>query len=539
MPPPILIKERSKNLYGKTSTEALLGGTGDDYLRGNGGADSLTGGLGSDRFIFERTLAANGVDVIRDYTYNAIPAPRSLGPQPEMDVLDFSLVGFARGALASGDVSSVVRFMAVGSDAHVMISLNGRGSFQQWAVLENVQAGSTVAFQIGGRTYTQTVRSGELDYDIGNDDRRGTGEIERPADDDEWFDDGLTVAGRGAEVLIGDRVRGFDGVTPFEPGVTAIPIPQAFTAAQADDIGDTQFQVYYGTYDASTDIFTVTSTQNTTADLRTATHTMVLYDNDPMDGVERVEGFVLQGLYAKNQWFVDIAGSSGPTLRYQNTYELSADIQPELTAENVLYGSSANEKIMGDLGGDIIYGGAGNDMLFGGGRSPYMNGGSGDGIDWLTGGEGPDFFFAVTETSGDIDVVKDFQSQDLLFLVLDPALVIGVFHNVDQSAVLAPLAVFNDATLTDLGTITGSTLQAALEAKNGVNGGIVLTPTSVPMVYVFDYGDKDYVFWDAFVDGYSPVPTGPTLDRDDDVVVEITGIANLAVSNIIIGGLPG
>ncbi|MBX9833541.1 MAG: hypothetical protein K2X78_10920 [Burkholderiaceae bacterium] len=538
MPPPILIKERSKNLYGKTSTEALLGGTGDDYLRGNGGADSLTGGLGSDRFIFERTLAANGVDVIRDYTYNAIPAPRSLGPQPEMDVLDFSLVGFARGALASGDVSSVVRFMAVGSDAHVMISLNGRGSFQQWAVLENVQAGSTVAFQIGGRTYTQTVRSGELDYDIGNDDRRGTGEIERPADDDEWFDDGLTVAGRGAEVLIGDRVRGFDGVTPFEPGVTAIPIPQAFTAAQADDIGDTQFQVYYGTYDASTDIFTVTSTQNTTADLRTATHTMVLYDNDPMDGVERVEGFVLQGLYAKNQWSVDISGPSGTTLRYQSNYAFSADIQLSLVAENALYGSNADDTMLGDLGIDIIQGGVGNDVLFGGGRSPLVDGGPDDGADWLTGGAGNDAFFAVAEASGGIDAVTDFAVGDFLFLSVTKELVLGALDgNVPPQAwtVLGETA----ATLTDLGTLTGNTLQAALEAKNGVNGGIVLTPTSVPMVYVFDYGGKDYVFWDAFVDGYSPVPTGPTLDRDDDVVVEITGIANLAVSNIIIGGLPG
>lgn len=538
MPPPILVKERSKNLYGKTSTETMLGGTGDDYLRGNGGADSLTGGLGSDRFIFERTLAANGVDVIRDYTYNAIPAPRSLGPQPEMDVLDFSLVGFARGALSSGDVSSVVRFMAVGSDAHVMISLDGRGSFQQWAVLENVQAGSTVAFQIGGRTYTQTVRADALEYDIGNGDRTGSGQNGPAADNDEWFDDSLTVAGRGAEVLIGDRVRGFDGVTPFEPGVTAIPIPQALTAAQAGDIGDMQFQVYYGTYEASTGIFTVTSTPGTTADPRTATHTMVLYDNDLMEDVQRVDGFVLDGLYAKNQWFVDVSSPSGPMLRYQSAYDFSANLQLELVAENVLYGANANDTMLGDVGVDIIRGGAGNDVLFGGGRSPLMNGGPDDGNDWLAGGDGTDVFFAVAETSGGIDAVKDFGAPDLLFLAVTTDLVL---ETLDENILPGAWALLSNtgATLTDLGTLTGSTLQAALEAKNGANGGIVTTPTAVPMVYVFDYGGKDYVFWDAFVDGYSPVPTAPTLDSDDDVVVEITGIANLSVNNIVIGGLPG
>ena len=538
MPPPILVKERSKNLYGKTSTETLLGGTGDDYLRGNGGADSLTGGLGSDRFIFERTLAANGVDVIRDYTYNAIPAPRSLGPQPEMDVLDFSLVGFARGALASGDVGNVVRFMAVGSDAHVMISLDGRGSFQQWAVLENVQAGSTVAFQIGGRTYTQTVRTDALEYDIGNGDRTGSGQNGPAADNDDLFDDSLTVAGRGAEVLIGDRVRGFDGVTPFEPGVTAIPIPQAFTAAQARDIGDLQFQVYYGIYDTNTGTFTVTSTPGTTADPRTATHTMVLYDNDPMEDVQSVDGFVLFGLYAKNQWSVDISGPSGPTLRYQSNYAFSADIQLSLVAENALYGSNADDTMLGDLGIDIIQGGVGNDVLFGGGRSPLVDGGPDDGADWLTGGAGNDAFFAVAEASGGIDAVTDFAVGDFLFLSVTKELVLGALDgNVPPQAwtVLGETA----ATLTDLGTLTGNTLQDALEAESVVNGGIVTTPTSAPMVYVFDYDGKDYVFWDAMTNGYSRVPNGPSQEPDDDVVVEITGVASLSVGNIIVGGLPG
>lgn len=540
MPPPILIKERSKNLYGKTSTEALQGGTGDDYIRGAGGADTLTGGLGSDRFIFERTLAANGVDVIKDYTFNAIPAPRTVGPQPDMDVLDFSLVGFTRGALASGDVSNVVRFVAVGQDAHVMISVDGKhASFQQWAVLENVPVGAMVAFQIGNRMYSQVVLPSGLQYDIGNGDRLGEGGAVLPMDDDHLFDDPLVVAGRGAEVLIGDRVRDFGGVTPFEPGVTALSIPQALTAAATNDIGSAEFQVYYGTYDANTDVFTVTSTPGTTADPRTATHTMVLYDNDLADGVGKLDGYVLNGVYAKNQWFVDTSGLSGPTLQYQNGYSFSTEIEAELMGENVLYGTQEDDTVIGDQGVDIIYGGAGNDMLFGGGRSPLVNGGADDGGDWLAGGDGTDFIFTVAEASGGIDVVKDFQSQDLLFLAVATDSVLDALDNGPQLGPWAPVTMLGATTLRDLGTLTGGSVQDALEAKNGTSGGIEITSTWGPMVYVFDYEGRDYVFWDANANGYSRVPNGPSLERDDDVVVEITGIANLTVNNIIIGGLPG
>ena len=68
---------RNNFLYGSQGRDSLDGGAGDDYLRGYLGNDVLTGGTGADRFVFERTFAANGTDRITDF-------------EVDYDILDFS-----------------------------------------------------------------------------------------------------------------------------------------------------------------------------------------------------------------------------------------------------------------------------------------------------------------------------------------------------------------------------------------------------------------------------------------------------------------
>lgn len=68
---------------GTDAGETYAAGGRADVLRGKGGNDSLTGGGGRDRFVFEATLAKNGVDVIADLEARSAC---NLG-----DVLDLSL----------------------------------------------------------------------------------------------------------------------------------------------------------------------------------------------------------------------------------------------------------------------------------------------------------------------------------------------------------------------------------------------------------------------------------------------------------------
>lgn len=51
-------------VWGGAAGDGIIGGAGDDVLRGSGGDDVLDGAGGIDRFVFEKTAAANGRDAI-------------------------------------------------------------------------------------------------------------------------------------------------------------------------------------------------------------------------------------------------------------------------------------------------------------------------------------------------------------------------------------------------------------------------------------------------------------------------------------------
>lgn len=578
--PPLTIRGNARNnyLYGTAISDGINAGLGDDYLRGYAGNDYLWGGAGSDRFVFERTLAQNGVDTIMDYMY----APTASGG--EVDVLDFSLVGFARNALSrnSGDedgIDNVIRFMDDGEGgARVEVSITGAGgeTFTQWATLEGLYAGNLVHFRIGAHTYTRPVQgapSTGLRYDIGNGDRNGDGFVSDGeddsdsdyADDDDLFDDRLIVGieggdysdtiHMGAEVLMGDRVVGFGGTTAFTPGVTALRLPENVTDSGDDAVDDGQFEVYYGTYDAATDIFTVTSTPGTTADPTSATHTMVLYDSDgDTEGgeVSALGGKVLQGVFAESQWYIDEAG----TLNYATDAVTPGAPAPWLNTENVLYGTSADEFFDGGDGIDIIYAGQGTDFLFGGSSHNNMGRDMGpgpDGNDWLYGGGGADAFFATNVVDGGIDSIKDFSDNggvangsDVIVLAPDFGVIQQIFDLMGignpnqiigwQPVNLADIQESGQGGLLNIGNLTAdpvASLHDAMVLANGEHWGTPEETTTPYNVYRFRYDGKEYLFWDAAGDGYAAEVQGDvSLYGSDNVIVEITGAVGLTASNI-------
>jgi hypothetical protein len=106
-----------------------------------------------------------------------------------------------------------------------------------------------------------------------------------------------------AYVEIGHRVKGATYVSGFTPGVV-LPVPDTFSGTGDNAVDDEQMEVYYGTYDAATGIFTVTMTPNDSLpDPGNApTHTLVLYDNDPVGQVAFAEGLVFPGFFEEDGW---------------------------------------------------------------------------------------------------------------------------------------------------------------------------------------------------------------------------------------------
>lgn len=141
---------RNNFLYGSQGRDSLDGGAGDDYLRGYEGNDVLTGGTGADRFVFERTFAANGTDRITDFEVGT-------------DILDFSLVGFARGVFNRHPLENIIRLEQTDTGARLLIDLDGGGdSFQTWARLDGLTLGDQVTLHVGALTLTAEVQLPEV-----------------------------------------------------------------------------------------------------------------------------------------------------------------------------------------------------------------------------------------------------------------------------------------------------------------------------------------------------------------------------------------
>lgn len=141
---------RNNFLYGSQGRDSLDGGAGDDYLRGYLGNDVLTGGTGADRYVFERTFAANGTDRITDFDVGT-------------DILDFSLVGFARGVFNRHPLENIIRLEQTDTGARLLVDLDGGGnSFQPWARLDGLELGDQVTLRVGALTLTAPVQLPEV-----------------------------------------------------------------------------------------------------------------------------------------------------------------------------------------------------------------------------------------------------------------------------------------------------------------------------------------------------------------------------------------
>lgn len=107
----------------------------------------------------------------------------------------------------------------------------------------------------------------------------------------------------GVEIGINDQFKG--RVVSYTAG-NEISIPDTFNGAGDNTVDNTQFEVYYGTYNSTSKIFTVVSTPYEhyfDGANSGETHTLILYDNDP-DSNMILDGFIMPGVFYEGYWQV-------------------------------------------------------------------------------------------------------------------------------------------------------------------------------------------------------------------------------------------
>jgi RTX calcium-binding nonapeptide repeat (4 copies) len=421
-------------IEGGDAADTIVGGKDWDVIWGGAGVDELWGGLGADRFDFTQetatdldTTAGLVTDIIRDFSGRHKQGDSIKGlwgsavdgvnyVEANAPAASLSALLTAAGNALNGTVKYYVG--EFNGDSYLVTDSDGTG-YTEVIRLVGAKLGDIEAADIvgGGTAIGSNPNTSNLVFDLGNGDRNGDGVINSDdygdtngdgfvgssggdaADDDELFDDRLAADSQGnnvQEVMIGDRVKGLAAAGTFIPGVTSLSIPDTFDGYGDDEVDSQQFEVYYGTYDAANNIFTVTSTRGTTNDPTTATHTMILYDNDSDPSAERfIEGLWFEGVYAEKQWYITGALTASARLHYDrdglavpSSDGLGYD---ELDDENVIYGDGTAESLSGGNGIDVIYGGGGADVIDGGaGADMFVFEGSAanNGIDTLVGFDG-------------------------------------------------------------------------------------------------------------------------------------------------------
>jgi hypothetical protein len=155
----------AQTLYGGSGNDTLQGVGGDDILWGDGSSTGLTFVAGKDTFVFEKTLAANGVDTVMDF---GIAGHKTAGVLQAggyvADTLDLSRVQFTGlpGLGAQDDegdcghdeeegeevhitAANVNDYVSVqGGDLYIDTDGLGAGKAEVWAHLNGVGGGDLV-----------------------------------------------------------------------------------------------------------------------------------------------------------------------------------------------------------------------------------------------------------------------------------------------------------------------------------------------------------------------------------------------------------
>lgn len=371
---------RNNFLYGSQGRDSLDGGAGDDYLRGHEGNDVLTGGTGADRFVFERTFAANGTDRITDFDVGT-------------DILDFSLVGFARGVFNRHPLANIIRLEQTDTGARLLVDLDGGGdSFQTWARLDGLTLGDQVTLHVGALTLTAEVQLPEvLSFGVSGPAQlaitAGTSAVAQ-----------LYVQGSGTP---GVPMGGSVNLVANVPGTLDVAAQAGVTVAELRLSGP-------GTTGAAAHTLVYLGTNGNDA-ITGSDQADIIFGFDGADtliggaGSDSLLGGagndLIQG--ASGDALIDGGTGLADVLEVAASYAQSNDARL-LDIETVraqagsapihidLTGQTEGLRVEGNDGANALTGGSGNDTLVGGAGADTLVGGAG--VDSLDGGSGDDKF---------------------------------------------------------------------------------------------------------------------------------------------------
>lgn len=284
-----------------TEVISVTTGTGDDHLTTlaqsaltefstvdlGSGTNTLSLGWGTDEPVF-----SSDVEAVGDINY--------AGELSQLDILNDVVLDQESTTLTMpggvGDVDTVT-FTDVDASEGLAADLNIVGVAND-VTIESADDLNLGVFQVSIGTNPGT---SNLTYDATPDN-----DVDVTPFTDSLVND--PVDDVSVEFVVGGRIAGATFVGGFAPGVS-LRVPPTFSGTGDDAVDDRQIEIYHGTYNYETGIFTITLTP--LSDIyppalgEAPTHTLGLYDNDSTDNVGFVEGLVFDGFFQENGFIVE------------------------------------------------------------------------------------------------------------------------------------------------------------------------------------------------------------------------------------------
>ena len=487
-------------ISGGAGNDTISGDSGNDVLSGDAGKDTITGGVGNDTITggdgSDNLSGEDGNDVISGGADN-----------------DTITAGDGNDSVDGGDGNDTIVFAGnltlddtiVGGDGTDTLSVSGTivdSGFLSVTGVEtlSISASSTVDIgaraqnagivTINGSTVADTVSA--TAYTVG---------ITYVEAASQSADSVALGAGNDVFVFSGLLALSANDTLDGNGGTDVIRLDNSAGAVSAsidfDNVTDIEQIVVYDSNGTAT---ATAENVNIVIEALSATSGVVAVKTITIDGsviADASDSLTITNSAASTVIKFSITGGAGNDSLAGAS---GADTISGGAGADTISGDSGNDVLTGDAGADTITGGAGNDTITGGADNDSINGGAG--VDNLTGGAGSDTF-NITDVATSrfmYDTITDLSAGDSI--------------------------VFANASGTETFTATAITLGAAAGFSDYLNEAANdTTGTTTNAISWFTYGGNTYIVQDissgssTFVDG-------------TDIIVEITGVVNLADSTI-------
>ena len=358
--------------------DIIVGGNGDDTLNGGAGVDSLSGGAGNDTFIYNVSENIGNVDYF--YAGTGTDTLKIYLTAAEYSVYQTELDAYQTYldtyADSNSDGLSVTTSSGVVLSDFEEMDVYVDGVLQVPVTVINGTSGNDNLYGTYGVDIISGLAGNDKLYGYEGDDQLDGGD----GNDTIRGQDGNDIIWGGAG---NDIIHGGDGHNTMNGGTgrDTFYITVGSTNTIDGGAGGAVDQVRYNWFN---------QTVNVDLTAGTADHNGDGSIDDTLVGIEGVYGSTANDIILGNSSANTLLGNSG---------------------DDYIDGKSGADTLSGHNGNDIIYGGSSNDVLSGGNGDDILNGGSG--ADIIFGNAGADtFVFTFDSAFTGSDVIRDFSAAE-------------------------------------------------------------------------------------------------------------------------------